>query len=274
VSIAPDTSKLDLPALSHKLAAADLGGCRHQLINEQLLDVRGWRQLPPDEIEARLKAEPLALLAAWELTDAVAHLNQATLSEKKFLKPFTSRKLLKRMAYLAFEVPTTELPQLPRTMLVTRSSVWDGLLFLHNVVRWALRFGALRKYDLRQFKQLNLRYPFAITIGAQPVDAVEAAIFTVLRELGIAWVEWDPQIAGHHLETWLCEHLAVNHDIEQKKQQRLEFREAGGTENSLFVVRAMGGVDGCLVRGQIERDLGLIIDIVVRVVTKSATAYL
>lgn len=265
---------LDLNALAGALRAADWRNNRHQLVNELLLDVRGWCTLPEEEVAARLAEQPLALLAAWELTDAAPYIAKASLSEAEFLRPFTQQPLLTRLAYLGIaELPEAAL-SLPRAAVYARREKWDALLFVQAMLRWAQRFGSIKPYDVTELIRLNLNAKLAVAVLEPAQDAVEALLLSALGLLGARLIERDPAIAEHHLTAWLMEQLGLKHAAKRAAQRQLDFREAGGTRNSLFVVRAMGGVDGCDVRGTVGEDLGLIIDIGDREVGKAATAYL
>jgi CO dehydrogenase/acetyl-CoA synthase beta subunit len=82
------------------------------------------------------------------------------------------------------------------------------------------------------------------------------------------------QSDGQSLEKYIQDALGIRNVKRLARQQAIDFREAGHTQNSLFIVRSIGGVDGCDVRGATGDDLGLIIDIGDKEVSKAATAYL
>lgn len=265
---------IDLAALAAELRRGEWRNGRHQLINELLLDVRPWCQLEQHELAARLEQQPLALLAAWELTAAAAHIAKHSLSEAEFLRPFTQQPLMTRLAYLGIAGPPEGAASLPRVAVYLRREQWDALLYLHAILRWAQRFGGIKPHDVRELLRLNLNSQLAAAVLDPPQDAVEALLHGALGLLGVRLIARDPAVAEHHLLAWLIERLEINAPSKRAAQRQLDFREAGGTRNSLFAVRAMGGVDGCDVRGTVGEDLGLIIDIGDREVGKAATAYL
>jgi len=266
--------QVDYAALAAQLRSAEGSGGRGQLINELLLDVRGWRTQPEDEIAARLSADPLAAAAAWELTAAASELSAGHQSDSQFLRPFRRADFLRYMLYLGVVGAPDPPPELPRTSVLVRRSPWDALRLLHDVLRWARRFAHWPVGDRRALLRINLQHLFAVAVLGEPESPAEAVLHAALESVGIRTIAFDPAVPEHHLGAWLAERLGLRQERARVKQQQLDFREAGTTENSLFVVRAMGGVDGCDVRGSIGEDLGLIIDIGDREVSVPATAYL
>jgi acetyl-CoA decarbonylase/synthase complex subunit beta len=268
------SESLDYDALAGELASGESRSLRHQTINETLIDSRALRQLPASELAVRLAADPLACMAAMELTAAASHLAHATPSEAEFLRPFAdNRELLRRMVYIAAELPEGSALDLPGAKVIQRTCAWDGLLFLSSILRWASRFGNW-KGGLRDLRRILYGYPFAAAVISEPETAEDGVIFSALAGLGVEMVDYDRHVAMHHLNAWLSERLGLRPTLAKAKQQRLDFRQAGGTQNSLYVVRAMGGVDGVDVRGSTGDDLALIIDISDREVSVAATAYL
>ncbi|MCC7478556.1 hypothetical protein IT575_08875 [bacterium] len=255
-----------------------------QLINELLCDARPWQGRALNELSAWIETEPLALPAIWELTDAQASLAESNLSETEFLRQFNRPEILRHMVYLALDFE--EKPELPRCWLLPRSGASDSLAFLQLILRWAGRFAAWQRGDLRQLRRLLLQYGFpVVATGPQPqggtgllLDAgtgvSENYMLDLLEYLGVAVLRKPAGLQPTGLSGWLAGELGLPLPRLSAKQQRLEFKQAGGTENSLFIVRAIGGVDGYDVRGALGPDLGLIIDIGDKEVTVSATAYI
>lgn len=274
MSIAMDQPAVDYGALAAQLQAGKLSSSRSQLINELLVDVRGWRSLDAAELSARLSADPLAAAAAWELTAAAKHVDSQAVSEAQFLQPFRRDDFLRHLVYLGLPALPEALPQPPRTWIVPRHTPWDALLLIHAVLRWARRFAHWKSGDRRHLLRLNLQHGFAVAVLGAPATPEEAVLHDALRSLGIRAITHDGAVPEHHLGAWLAEQLGLEQPRARVKQQQLDFREAGSSENSLFAVRAMGGVDGYDVRGAIGEDLGLIIDIGDREVSVPATAYL
>ncbi len=75
----------------------------HCLVNETLCDVRPWRNLAPEALVAQLGADPLACVAALELTRAAERIADATPSETEFLRPFTRPDFLTCLLYFAID---------------------------------------------------------------------------------------------------------------------------------------------------------------------------
>jgi len=264
----------DYAALATALRESASVKARHRLINEQLLDVRPWIELEPAEIERRLRADPLAAAAAYELTEAAPYVNKHSLTDAEFIRPFTQREFLKHLVYLGLNRPPESSPEVPRATASLRHEPWDALLFIHSVLRWAQRFAHWQPGDRRGLMRINLQYPFAVAVLDEPLTMADALLAVALKQLGVRCLAADPAVGERQLGDWLRERLQLGQSRVRARQQQLDFREAGGTQNSLFVVRAMGGVDGCDVRGAIGEDLGLIIDIGDKEVTMASTAYL
>jgi hypothetical protein len=141
------------------------------------------------------------------------------------------------------------------------------------VLRWAERFAQLPPHRLREFTRLNLQHPFALVVTDESAGPEQKLVRHLLAQLGISQLS-ARGIGETALEPWLLKQLGLRPALAKDAQRRLTFNEAGGTARSLFVVRAIGGVDGYEVRGQIGEDLALIIDIGDREVTPAATAYM
>jgi hypothetical protein len=265
---------VDLIALATELQGRRKRKASAERINELLFDVRDWSQLELDEIVARFQAEPLSLLAAWEVTHAAEYLDDHSPADPEFLRPFYEPQLLRRMAWLSLFSAPEEAPLLPLGILLVDNTPWAGLRFLHCVLRWAERFAHLPAHDLREFIRINLAHPFAVAVHDGLAQGEQRLLLDLLSQLGIPVTECKPGLAEPLLTPWLVQHLGLREPPAKDAQRRLNFIEAGGTPRSLFVVRAIGGVDGYDVRGVIGEDLGLIIDIGDREVTQAATAYI
>jgi hypothetical protein len=270
VRIALEHYGLSPATLAELARAAGESGARHTLLNDYLVDTRQWHTLAPEQIAAQAADDPLAVLALWELTEAAGYLATHLPSEAEFLAPFADPKLLQRMVYL----DAGERIQLDQVYILPRRGEWDLMVLLHLVLRWAVRFGALQPYERREFTRLNLQYPFTLVVAGAPASPHQALLLDALRQCGVAIVPLPAEVPPHNLAAWLHKALGLQGEVKSGQQRRLEFREAGNTENSLFVVRAMGGVDGYVARGALGPDLGLIIDIGDRQVSVPATAHL
>jgi hypothetical protein len=265
---------VDLGALALALRSPDSLSRRNLVVNENLLDVRGWSKLPAPEIERRLAGDPLAVLAAWELADAAAALAAGHQSEAEFLRPFANPDFTERMVFLHLGDPPEQLPLWNKVIVSARSGEWDGLLFLQHVVRWARRFAHFKSGDLREFRRINYQYPFCVAVVDRGVAGREALVYDVLEDLGLVVHRVDPDQLKPDQWAGAGELLGLSLRKTGAKQKQLELREAGGTVNSIFAVRAMGGVDGYEVRGDFGPDLGLIIDIGDREINAASTAYI
>jgi hypothetical protein len=243
-------------------------------LNDMLLDVRDWKHLDAGEIEQRFRAEPLAILSALELTQAADYLERHAISEPEFLRRFYEPRLLRRLVWLDLDTQPEEPPELPLSSLIAPPGPWGGLLFLQQVLRWAERFGDLQPYNPRALTALNLRSPFAVIASDGGGEGLSRLVRDLVASLGIAEHYLPPGHDAAGLQPWLLQQFGLEVPVPVDSQRRMTYSEAGGTPRSLFVVRAIGGVDGYEVRGLIGDDLGLIIDIGDREVTPAATAYM
>ena len=268
----PQNPGLDYTALAEALKASN-GYADHPYTNELLCDVRGWVRLETADLAQRLEVDPVAAVAALELTAAAPYLAKHTPTETEFLEPFTDRSFLAKMIYLGGRRPEPALDP-PGTCVFTRRDPWDALVFFHGALRWAERFAHCPPHDRRELLRINLAQPFLAVVADREPAPEEIVVYQACSMIGLKVVSPPPEVPDHDLARWISQHLGLRTGPDRARQQQLDFRESGGTHNSVFVVRAMGGVDGYEVRGEIGQDMALIIDIGDREVTRSATAYL
>ncbi|MBN2080792.1 hypothetical protein JW859_01160 [bacterium] len=272
MSLLFDTSSYDYAGLARELKTARAFNGETLLINELLLDVHAWRKLDSGELERRLAADPVACAAAWELTYSGEPLYVP--SDTEYLRQFRRRDFLKHLIYLGVSGLGDDRLEVPRVSILPRRRTKDVLAFIHAVMRWAQRFAHWTRGDRRELMRINLQYPFAVAVLDAPETTEDMLVEQILTALGIRLLRRDARVPVHQLADWLVDELELETTKPVAKQRQLDFRQSGGTQNSLFVVRAMGGVDGFDVRGNVGEDLGLIIDIGDREVSMAATAYL
>lgn len=270
----PDIFGLDFPSLAQQICDPALHGKHNLYINELLFDVREWSPLGTEKIVHRLANNPLAVVAAWELASAGGAIAQESQAQTAFLQQFCDWEIIQKMVYLGLNPLPDPLPGISRAIHRYRQGRFSSLVFLQDVLRWAQRFAHFSPYDIRDFTRINLQFPFAVALVEEELQGEELLIIEVLQNLGIKILKRDPQVAAHHLQSWLVQTLGLEDKKSAVQQIKLDFREAGGTRNSVYVVRAVGGVDGYDVRGTIGPDLGLIIDIGDKEVSMASTAYI
>jgi hypothetical protein len=264
---------LDPAALAAQLGAWKGAPRSDQFLNELLVDVRPWRKLPAGELAQRIEEQPLAVLSLLELTHE-AQLHQPGGGEAQFLAPFTDRAILQR--YILLEWPESdEALDLPRTFVRHTAGPIDLIAFIQTVLRWAQRFAHWNAHDVDALPRINRQFPLFTAFLQPPVEPLTALLHDFIRLLGVRLVLLSTLPASQAaLEGLLQEQLGLKPTRRKPQQQRFDFREAGGNENSIYVVRAIGGVDGYDVRGTVGPDLALIIDIGDREISVAATAYL
>ncbi|MCB1216478.1 hypothetical protein KDL44_03755 [bacterium] len=261
MSVRLDDYGLDLSALATELLSLEELPSSATLINDYLFDVRAWRELPQPELAEALRGNALAVLAAIELTAASAHLRRHEDEDSAWMPRFRYPYLLRRMTLSRCSMEREMLLDFFDNSIMFCDSDWDMLRFIHRVIRWAERFAHLQPGDPREFTRLNLQHEFARVIVEPPLDGLQGFIMDIMELLGIRVVEFDPRIPEEEHRNWVRQQLEIDPRKSRSRSGKLEFHEAGGTDNSIYVVRTMGGVDGYEVRGTMGEDLALIIDI-------------
>lgn len=261
MSIRLDDYGIDLAAIAVDLNALEELPAAALLINEYIFDVRGWRGMDPGQLIEELRGNALAVLAALELTAAAEHLKAHEDEDRDWMPRFRYPYLLRRMTLARASLDREMLVDFFDNSIMFCDSKWDLLRFIHRVIHWAERFAHLQPGQPREFTRLNLQHEFARVIVEPPYDGLEGFIIDIMELLGIRVIEFDPRIPEEQHRGWVRQQLEIDPRRSRSKSGRLEFREAGGTPNSIYVVRTMGGVDGYEVRGTMGDDLALIIDI-------------
>lgn len=239
-----------------------------QAVCELLCDVREWRKQSASEIERRLDADDLAVVAALELLHGDELPKQA---DADFVRLFTDPQIVRKLVWLAIEDAPAALPH---AITVQGTTIASGLHFLRTALRWGNKFGQWPGHDRTALTMLNRRYPFATVVVDDKPPLHLNLLIRVIEQLGIEIKRIDTAQANGNLKRDVINLLDLPQPETGKISASGELVETGGTRNSLFVVRAIGGVDGYDVRGLVGPDLGLIIDIGDREVSAAATAHI
>ncbi|MCB1219885.1 MAG: hypothetical protein H7A35_09900 [Planctomycetales bacterium] len=261
MSVRLDDYGLDLDELANGLLALEELPNTSLLINEYIYDVREWRELEHSVLVEGLRGNALAVLAAIELTAAAHHLKKHEEEDRDWMPRFRYPYLLRRMTLSRCSMERELLQDFFDNSIMFCDSDWDLLRFIHRAIRWAERFAHLQPGSSREFTRINLQYEFARVIIEPPLDGLQSFIVDIMELLGIRVIEFDPRIPEEEHRNWVRQQLEIDPRKSRSRSGRLEFHEAGGTSNSIYVVRTMGGVDGFEVRGTMGEDLALIIDI-------------
>ena len=256
-----DDYGLDLGELARDLQALEELPSSALLVNQYLFDVRAWRELEHDALVEGLRGNALAVLAAIELTAASAYLRRHEDEDMDWMPRFQYPYLLRRMTLCRASLEREMMLDFFDNSIMFCENDWDMLRFIHRVIRWAERFAHLQPGNPREFSRINLQHEFARVIVEAPLDGLQAFIIDIMELLGIRVVEFDNRIPEEEHRAWVRQQLEIDPRRSRSKSGRLEYHEAGGTDNSIYVVRTMGGVDGYEVRGNMAEDLALIIDI-------------
>jgi hypothetical protein len=184
---------------------------------------------------------------------------------------FTDFSIIRNLVWIAADGGPGNLPH---AITVCGESLPNGLHFLRLALRWAQRFAGWQSGDRVGLAALNRRYPFASLFLLPSVQPALAPLLNLTRSIGIGAHTFDDLLPRADMRGRVCDALGLPREHEARAEAEGALIETGGTRNSLFVVRAIGGVDGYDVRGIVGPDLGLIIDIGDREVSPAATAHL
>jgi hypothetical protein len=239
-----------------------------QALCELLCDVREWRKLSAAEIERRFDADDVAVVAALALLHGEELPKE---SDAEFVRQFCDPQIVRKLVWVAIEDAPAGLPH---AITVQGTTLASGLQFLRAALRWAHKFGQWPGQDRTALTMLNRRYPFATVVVDDTPPLHLNLLIRVIEQLGIEIRRVDPQAANGALLGRILHELELPLPDTGKATASGELVETGGTRNSLYVVRAIGGVDGYDVRGLVGPDLGLIIDIGDREVSAAATAHI
>ena len=258
----------DLRAIAERLREWRGVPSSEQAMCELLCDVREWRKLSAGEIERRLDADDVAVVS----TLALLHSEELPKeSDADFVRQFCDPQIVRKLAWVAIEGAPA---QLPHTITVQGTTLASGLHFLRSALRWASKFGQWPGNDRGALAILNRRYPFASVVVDDHPPLHLNLLIRVIEQLGIEIKRIDAAQSSGQLARDISQVLGLPEPETSKAATGGEMVETGGTRNSLFVVRAIGGVDGYDVRGLVGPDLGLIIDIGDREVSAAATAHI
>jgi hypothetical protein len=258
----------DLRAIAERLREWRGVPSSEQAVCELLCDVREWRKLSAGEIERRLDADDVAVVSVL----ALLHSDELPKeSDADFVRQFCDPQIVRKLVWVAVEGAPA---QLPHAITVQGTTLAAGLQFLRSALRWASKFGQWLGHDRTALTMLNRRYPFATVVVDDNPPLHLNLLIRVIEQLGIEIKRIDSAQANGNLKGEILKLLDLPQPETGKVSSSGELVETGGTRNSLFVVRAIGGVDGYDVRGLVGPDLGLIIDIGDREVSAAATAHI
>jgi hypothetical protein len=265
-ALQPAPEGLDLRALAQRLHDWRGVPSGEQVICELLCDLREWRRRDIADIERRLTADDIAVVAALELLHVEELPKQ---SEADFVRQFTDPGIVRKLVWLALDSDGV----MPHAIAINGPTMLNGLHFLRSVLRWATRLGQWPGEDRGALAMLNRQHPFATVVLRERLPELEP-LLKAIDQLGIKTITVDPTVPRVDLDSHIRELLELPTQPALKPEAGEAMVETGGTRNSLFVVRAIGGVDGYDVRGLVGPDLGLIIDIGDREVSATATAHI
>jgi hypothetical protein len=163
--------------------------------------------------------------------------------------------------------------------------------FLQLLVLYAVQFGAVGDYDIAGLRTFVAKYAPGVVFANRPLSDEDVLLLAAAADLGVPVCSYGncvipitsvKPIAQHEVIPTvkaMCLKGRFHHAFDAKPATGEAapsdyLFEAGGTVNSFFIVRAMGGIDGVDVRGKPGKDMGIIIDLGDDEVDEAMTAYL
>jgi hypothetical protein len=259
------------------------------IINRMLFDATKLLARPPEEVQAAYDRNPLILLSLMELSNFASLFSGGTDWHDFFM---LFRRNPPVTTFVHFLNPTKELERYEFYGLHMSQSEdpAEVVPFVQNVLRYAHNFFLWKEQDLFSLVSLLRSRLMGAVVVTEPLDEFTQKLLRVLHHLNIPIFSRIAlgeqfnynQIAGlddlfekfkRLLPTVQVEEV-VKDDGAERRPRTEDRHEYGGGYSSFFVVRAMGGIDGVEVRGKMEDEVGLIIDLSDTDVDMTLTAYI
>ncbi len=259
------------------------------IVNRMLFDTTVLLNKSPEEIEAGYQRNPLILLGLMEISNFASLFGGET-DWARFFQLF--RKNPPATTFVHFLTPEPELENYdcPGLLISQAEEPAHVIPFVQNVLRYAHNFFLWEERDLFSLVSLlRSRLMAAVVVNEAP-DEFDQNLLRSLHHLSIPIFSRVPlgPMFNYNLISDLDDLFAKIHRLQPvfnaRKIKRVEGNltaiedterfEVGGGYSSFCVVRAMGGIDGVEVRGKMEDEAGLIIDLGDSDVDITLTAYL
>lgn len=261
------------------------------VLSNHVADPRLCAGKTPDELSDLIAAEPVVGAALAELRADGTLFAEKPLSHDEFLSYF--RRDPSADMFVLFLARDSETEKIERGSLsVVVAEDAGGLLrFLQILALYAVQFGAVGDYDLAGMRSFVAKYAPGVIFVNRSVSDEDVLLLAAAADLGVPVYSYNDggvpvrsvvQIAAHSVIPVVkaaCLKGRFHHSFDLRAEKSGDapsdyLFEAGGTINSFFIVRAMGGIDGVDVRGKPGKDMGIIVDLSDDEVDESMTVYL
>jgi len=259
------------------------------IINRMLYDATKLLARPPEEVQAAYDKNPLILLSLMEISNFASLFSGGTDWQHFFM---LFRRNPPVTTFVHFLTPTKELEGYEFSGLQVSQSEdpAEVVPFVQNVLRYARNFFLWEEQDLFSLVSLLRSRLMAAVVVTEPLDEFTQKLLRVLHHLNIPIFSRIAlgdqfnynQIAS--LDDLFAKFKRLLPTIQVEESAAAELGEAplqpedrheyGGGYSSFFVVRAMGGIDGVEVRGKLNDEVGLIVDLGDADVDMTLTAHL
>jgi hypothetical protein len=259
------------------------------IINRMLFDTTALLNKAPEDIEAAYQRNPLILLGLMEISNFASLFGGET-DWARFFQLFRQNPPVTTFVHFLTQEPELENYDCPGLLISQAEEPAHVIPFVQNVLRYAHNFFLWEERDLFSLVSLlRSRLMAAVVVNEAP-DEFDQNLLRSLHHLSIPIFSRVPlgPMFNYDLISDLDDLFAKIHRLQPAFNARrikrpdtdptfienTERFEVGGGYSSFSVVRAMGGIDGVEVRGKMEDEAGLIIDIGDSDVDITLTAYL
>jgi hypothetical protein len=260
------------------------------VINRMLFDTTALLNKSPEDIEAAYQRNPLILLGLMEISNFASLFGGET-DWAKFFQLFRQNPPVTTFVHFLTPEPELEEYDCPGLLITQAEEPAQVIPFVQNVLRYAHNFYLWDERDLFSLVSLMRSRLLAAVVVNEAPDEFDHNLLRSLHHLNIpifSRVPLGPMFNYNQIND-LDDLFAKIHRLRPTFNARrikrgevdaaalagpTERFEIGGGYSSFSVVRAMGGIDGVEVRGKMESEAGLIIDLGDSDVDITLTAYL
>ena len=247
-------------------------------VNNLLFDATPLLALSPEEVEELYFKNPIILFSLLEISRLASLFTGEVMDDREFLALFRKHPPTSCFLYFFSEVPELSTCTTSGVHITQGSEPSDIVGFMQNVLRFAHLFYNFKPFDLfHMLKLVQSKFIAGAVLWDEP-DEFDLNLIRALRALNVPlfsrpaidpWTNYIPvtdldDVFGkvRMLKPTIGFHKVVGSSSSRQSSGGSDkVSEFGGTYSSFFVTRAMGGTDGVEVRGNLGKDVGLIVDI-------------
>ncbi len=246
------------------------------IVNRMLCDTTQLLASSPEDIEAAYERNPLILLGLMEISNFASLFGGQT-DWAQFFQLFRRNPPVTTFVHFLTPEPGLGDYSYPGLYISQAEEPPQVIPFVQNVLRYAHHLHLWEERDLFSLVSLLRKQLMAAVVVMEEPDDFDFNLLRALHHLNIpifSRVSLGPMF-NYNLIADLDDLFAKIHRLRPTFNARKEKRsgdgeassgpaerfEFGGGYSSFSVVRAMGGIDGVEVRGKLEDEAGLIIDL-------------